>query len=181
MKINYLEMSDIAELLDNIKKEKKFDTAIKTNTLFGFWKKISGKKFANVSKCDQLNTKGVLTVACKSSIVSNELLMFKEELLRQLNIYAKPLDLAVSDIVFSHKIWKEETEEDQPQAEEYTPQKPQISEEELNSIELNQEEIDSIQAALSKINFVDEQHKTRMMNSIIRSLKEQKFNRNKSE
>ena len=97
-------MSDIAEVIDSFKKEYNFDAAMNMHTLFGFWNKVVGKKFENNSKCEQINNKGILTVACRNSTVSNELLMFKEEILKKINVYAKPLDITVADIVFSHKV-----------------------------------------------------------------------------
>ena len=64
MKINYLEMCDLGEIMEDFKKSHNFESSIKQHTFFGFWGKVVGKKFVNNSKCVKISSEGVLTVAC---------------------------------------------------------------------------------------------------------------------
>jgi len=181
MKINYLEMSDIRDIIDEFKQNQNFEGAIKQNTFFNFWGKIVGKKFANNSKCVKLNSDGILTVACKNSFISNELMMFKDEILRKSNIYANPLDIEIKDITFSHKIWQEQAQKEKEEpAEEAAPPPKKIPDEILDTIELAPEETEIIKNAIDDITFADADEKVKMYNAIIKNLKEQKFRNQKN-
>ena len=172
-------MFDIVEVLDEFKQKYGFDKSIKQSTLFGFWKKIVGKKFANNTKCINLNDEGVLTVACKNSFISNELFMFKEEILRKTNVYATPLGLTVVDLNFSHKIWKEEKTALNQEFQEASPP-PKIPDELLDKVDLDVDDIEIIKNSIDDLTFVDDEQKIKMFNAIMKNLKEQKMKNQKN-
>lgn len=179
MKINYSDMSDISEVLDEFKQKYGFDKSIKQATLFGFWKKVVGRKFANNTKCVSLNDEGVLTVACKNSFISNELFMFKDEIIRKTNVYANPLGIAIVDVMFSHKIWKDEKTTLNQDLQEASPP-PKIPDELLEKVELDVEDIEIIKNSIDDQAFVNDEQKVKMFNAIMKNLKEQKLKNQKN-
>lgn len=173
MKIHHSGMYDIEEVLNEFKKQYDFESIVKKSTFFKFWSKIVGKKFADKSRPISINKKNILFVACENSMVTGELFMFKEAILEKMQIYTTPLNLKIEDVVFSHKMWKEEVEENnetQNTVIEY-----RIPDEELDKIFLSNSEIDSLRERVNNIPFADEIQKNKMLNAIIKNLKIQKY------
>lgn len=97
---------ELSEIFPNCNPEK--DT--KRGILFDFWEKVVidvvGEGFKGKSKPYSLNDKGLLSVACENSFVSNELFMAKSKLLEKISQYALEVDVEVLDILFNPKMWK---------------------------------------------------------------------------
>ena len=173
MKIHHSGMYDIEEVLDEFKKQYNFENIVKKSTFFKFWSKIVGKKFQDKSKPISINKKNVLLVACENSMVTGELFMFKDAILEKMQVYTKPLNIKIDDIVFSHKIWQTEKEQLDEGIEFVKPTK--IPDEELEKIILTEEEIASIKMSIEKIPFADKAQKDKMLNAIAKNLKLQKY------
>ncbi len=179
MDVRYSEMFSIASALEEFKKKHNFDAAIKKATFFKFWSKVVGKKFQEVSKPVSINSNGVLQVACKNSLVTGELFMFKDDILKKMQPYTAPLKLEITDIVFSHKIWTEEQQEENL-VQEAQPEPQKISDEELDKIELDEETLEEVRLAVENSKFASDEQKKKMYCAIIKNLKEQKHKKMES-
>ena len=172
----YTDFNSLGSVMNEIVQNSNLKNGVKKATLFKFWNKVAGKKFEQYSKIESLNTDGVLTVACANAAVSSELLMFKQDIIKKINIYAKPLGLEISDINFSHKLWKNEKRaEIFSQEASKNPYKHDLSGFNPDEIELDEKETASIKASIDANKFASEKQRTKMYNAIIKDLKIQKY------
>lgn len=162
----------IAGILASVIKNSDLQQGIKKATLAKFWQKIVGKKFESMSKLHSINRNNVLTVACANSFVTSELTMFKADILKKLEPYAKSLDIKIEDITFSHKIWVEEKDEVIDYVEKHAPVIPDIN---YDEIELDEEETANIRRCIDNNKFASEEQRERMYEAIVKDLKFQKF------
>lgn len=172
----YTDFNSLGSVMNEIVQNSNFKNGVKKATLFKFWNKVAGKKFEKYSKIESLNAAGVLIVACANAAVSSELLMFKQDIIKKINIYAKSLGIEITDINFSHKLWKnEKREEIFAQEVSQNPYKHDLSGFNPDEIELDNEEVASIRASIDANKFASEKQRTKMYNAIIKDLKIQKY------
>lgn len=91
----------IAEMLEN----KEIKKAMTRNNLYKFWGKVAGAKFASKSKPYSMLGGGVMVIACENSIVAQELMLKKTQLLVKFKPYLDSLKLNVKDLKFDAKKW----------------------------------------------------------------------------
>jgi predicted nucleic acid-binding Zn ribbon protein len=96
------------ELLAQMAKDKELSRAITRNNLYKFWAKAAGDKFAKSSKPYSMLKGSVMVVACESSIVAQELMLRKTQILEKLKPYTESLKMNVNDLKFDVKKWVEE-------------------------------------------------------------------------
>ena len=94
----------IAELLE----DKTFKKAMTRSNLYKFWAKAAGAKFAAKSKPYSMMGGNVMVIACENSIVAQELMLKKTQILVKLQPYLKSLKLNVRDLKFDAKRWEAE-------------------------------------------------------------------------
>ena len=171
-KILYSGLENIGDVVNSLVKESDLNKGIQRSMLFKFWGKIVGKKFEKITRPVSINPRGELIVACANSMVTSELLMFKKDILKKMEPYSKSLNINISDLVFSHKIWKEE--KDGEIDDFYTKPEPDKS---FNPDEiiLDEEEIALIKSSIEKNTFATKEQREKMLNAIINDLKYQKF------
>ena len=178
-KILYSDFDDIGSVLDSVVKNSDLQYGIKKSVLTKFWSKVVGKKFENYSKPASLNRNGILTVACANAAITNELTMFKQDILKKLEPYSKSLDLKIEDIIFSHKIWVEEKTEQTLEVSSSNESFIKKESEEVlinyDEIELDEAEIQAIQNCINNNKFASEEQRERMFEAILKDLKYQKF------
>ena len=171
--ILYTKFEAVGDVLSSILKNTDLQAGIKKTTLSKFWGKVVGKKFEGISKPASLSNKGVLTVACENSYVTGELLMFKPDILKKLAPYAKSLDIEITDINFSHKIWS--SEHDLMAKYDYEEKKaPKIPNIDYDLIELDPVEVENIKKCVSNNKFASEKQREKMFKAIVKDLKFQK-------
>lgn len=96
-------LSDI--LNESVLAKNGFGQALDKCMLFNFWKNVAGKKFEKVSRPYDL--KGTLLfVSVQSSVVMQELTLFKADIIEKYKPYAEGLGFEVSDIKFDYKNWR---------------------------------------------------------------------------
>lgn len=105
-KILYSNFENIGDILSELKKKIQPKKQSKVLTLFLTWREIVGNKLAEFSRPIGLSKDKTLIVACKNSMISQELYLNKTRILKSIQFYAKNLQLTVEDICFSHKIWE---------------------------------------------------------------------------
>ncbi|MBQ7449965.1 DUF721 domain-containing protein [bacterium] len=104
-KILYSNFESVGDILSELKKKLQPKKQSKVLTLFLAWNEIAGQKLAQFSKPVGLSKDKTLIVACKNSMISQELYLQKQRILNSAQFYAESLKLTVKDICFSHKIW----------------------------------------------------------------------------
>ena len=105
-KILYSQFESAEDILSALKKKLQPKKQSKVLTLFLAWREIVGQKLAEFSKPIGLTKDKTLIVACKNSMISQELYFQKQSILKRTQSYAQNLQLKVEDICFSHKIWE---------------------------------------------------------------------------
>lgn len=96
------------ELIAQMSKDKELSRAITRNNLYKFWAKAAGEKFSKNSKPYSMLKGSVMVVACKSSIVAQELMLRKTKILEKLKPYTDSLRIKVVDLKFDVKKWVDE-------------------------------------------------------------------------
>lgn len=96
--------SIVAELLE----KKEIKKAMTRNNLYKFWGKIVGAKFAEKSRPYSLVGGGVMVIACENSIVAQELMLKKTQILIKFKPYLESLKMNVKDLRFDAKKWATE-------------------------------------------------------------------------
>ena len=168
--ILYSDFNSVENILGAVMKNPKLKQGLKNTTIFKFWPKVAGKKFETPEG-------HVLTVACANAAVSSELLMFKQDILKKMNIYSKPLGVEITDINFSHKIWSstKNTQQAAFSIEEKNPYKPDLSNFDPSKIELDPLEVEAIKNSVDNNKFATQEQRKKMFNAIILDLKTQKY------
>lgn len=104
-KILYTDFEDTESIIQNLLSSKDLKKAVTRNNLYKFWSKIVGKRFCDKSKPYSMMGNGLLVIACESSVVAQELLLRKKQILEEFQPYLKSLHLSVKDIKFDCKKW----------------------------------------------------------------------------
>ena len=105
-KILYSNFQSSHDIVEELMKRMQPKKQSKVLTLFLVWSDIVGDKVAESSKPIGLSKEKTLIVACKNSMISQELYLNKARILKSLKAYAQDLQLTVNDVCFSHKIWE---------------------------------------------------------------------------
>lgn len=106
-KILYTDFEEAGDIINKMMSND-MKKALTRNSLYKFWSKIVGKKFAEKSKPYSMMGGGLLVVACANSSVAQELMLQKPQILEKFQPYLKSLHLDVKDIKFDCKKWNAE-------------------------------------------------------------------------
>lgn len=104
-KILYTKFQYMDEIIEELSKKTEIKKAITRSNLCKFWNKVAGEKFANCSKPYSMRKGSIMVIACETSVVAQELLLRKTQLLVKFKPYAKSLGLDVKDLMFDTKKW----------------------------------------------------------------------------
>lgn len=107
-KILYTDFEDANSIIEKMLTSNDLKKAITRNNLYKFWEKIVGKKFSQKSKPYGMGGNGILIVACANSIIAQELLLQKPQILEKFQPFLKSLRFNVKDIKFDCKKWVED-------------------------------------------------------------------------
>lgn len=105
-KILYTDFTSTEELIAKLLEEKEFKKAMTRSNLYKFWSKVAGAKFAAKSKPYSMLGGGVMVIACENSIVAQELMLKKTQLLVKFKPYLESLKINVKDLKFDAKKWE---------------------------------------------------------------------------
>ena len=90
-KILYTDFTSTDEIISKLLEEKEFKRAMTRSNLYKFWSKVAGAKFAAKSKPYSMLGGGVMVIACENSIVAQELMLKKTQLLVKSKPYLESL------------------------------------------------------------------------------------------
>lgn len=107
--MTYSEFTKLADILnESVLADKKFgqalDKCVSFSMLFSFWKDVVGKRFEKISIPYDLKGQ-VLFVSVMSPVVTQELSLYKADLLKKIEPYAEGLNFKITDIRFDYKNW----------------------------------------------------------------------------
>lgn len=104
-KILYTDFVGTSEIIAEMLENKEIKKAMTRSNLYKFWGKVAGAKFASKSKPYSMIGGGVMVIACENSIVAQELMLKKTQLLVKLKPYLDSLKMNVKDLKFDAKKW----------------------------------------------------------------------------
>jgi len=105
-KVLYTDFETTESIVETMLSSADLKKAVTRNNLYKFWAKIVGKKFSDNSKPYSMMGGGVLVIACANSMVAQELMLQKPQILEKFKPYLKSLHLSVKDIKFDPKKWE---------------------------------------------------------------------------
>ncbi len=104
-KILYTDFVGTSEIIAEMLENKEIKKAMTRSNLYKFWGKVAGAKFASKSKPYSMIGGGVMVIACENSIVAQELMLKKTQLLVKFKPYLDSLKMNVKDLKFDAKKW----------------------------------------------------------------------------
>ena len=104
-KILYTDFVGTSEIIAEMLENKEIRKAMTRSNLYKFWGKVAGAKFASKSKPYSMIGGGVMIIACENSIVAQELMLKKTQLLVKFKPYLESLKINVKDLKFDAKKW----------------------------------------------------------------------------
>ena len=104
-KIIYTDFVSTEELVADLMEDRNIKKAITRSNLYKFWGKVAGAKFAQKSRPHSMLGNGVMVIACENSIIAQELMLKKTQLLIKIKPYLDSLKIKVSDFRFDPKKW----------------------------------------------------------------------------
>lgn len=170
------EFNKISEILDEQVFNKNACLAsVKKAVAFGFWKNITGPKFAKFSKPYDIKGKALL-VAVKNPAVMQELIFYKATLLEKIKNYFSPINIEIEEIRYDYKNWQQVSVgtsylKGDESLEYYS--KEEIEEVKLGKYE--EEELQKVTNTISNLTFLDEKLRNSMKKNIINSAKAKKI------
>ena len=105
-KILYTDFVSTDELISQLLEQKEFKRALTRSNLYKFWKNVVGEKFANRSKPYSMLPGNIMVIACENTIIAQELLLNKAQLLAKFQPYTKSLKIEIKDLKFDSKKWQ---------------------------------------------------------------------------
>lgn len=107
-KILYTDFVGTDDIIAKMLEQKEIKKAMTRNNLYKFWGKVAGAKFASKSRPYSMIGGGVMVIACENSIVAQELMLKKTQILVKLKPYLESLKMNVKDLKFDAKKWMSE-------------------------------------------------------------------------
>lgn len=107
-KILYTDFTSTDEIIAKLLEEKEFKRAMTRSNLYKFWSKVAGAKFAAKSKPYSMLGGGIMVIACENSVIAQELMLKKTQLLVKFKPYLESLKINVKDLKFDAKKWQNE-------------------------------------------------------------------------
>lgn len=107
-KVLYTDFVGTDSIIAGMLEDKTFKKAMTRSNLYKFWGKAAGAKFAAKSRPYSMLGGGVMVIACENSIVAQELMLKKTQILVKLKPYLESLKMNVKDLKFDAKKWEAE-------------------------------------------------------------------------
>lgn len=167
----------LKDILSGLTKKIGLDRKMRESVFLSSWFDIVGFRFKNTTKAVMLKQNGNITtliVAVKSPIFSQELFLFKKDLLKKAETYSTPLNLKIDDIYFDAKLWSRCNEDSLfSQKESDITYLKEPKEKDLINIEVPSSILYDIDNSVNQANFADENLKIRMKKMMLKDVKAQ--------
>lgn len=177
-------LDSLRSILGKIVGDLGIDRGLKELTLKNLWPEIVGERFKDNSRVVSVINKGSyysLLVSVSSSSISQELFLFKKDILRKLSSIAMPLGFNIKDIIFSAKYWhvaeiKEFSDKKEENVSHFFYKNP--TDTELQKVKVSDEIIESVKKSIETQTFSSPELKDRMLHTIIKDIKTQMWRKN---
>ncbi len=171
--MKYHNFDKLGDILMTVAKQSGLDAGISQTVLLNIWSETVGNRFKSTTKAVKIHNK-ILTIATKSPAVTQELSMFKTDILKKIQILTKNLDLKINEIIFNHKIWNEINKTGEEKTEFlYRKYLPAPSNADLARIELPSNIIEEVENSLVGTENLSEEIKQRMIKTVLNDIKSQ--------
>lgn len=178
------EIEGIKAITDRLAKQLGIERGLKEITLVSLWPDIVGPRFKDKSKAVSVMKKSgydTILVAVSSSIISQELFMFKKDIVAKISKTARSLGFNVTDIFFSVKLWEEvKNKQIKPDKQEesahYFVKTP--TDEEIKHVIVPEDVVNLIKESIQDQKFSTIEMKERMLSTIIKDIKIQIWRKN---
>ena len=171
--MKYHNFDKIGDVLSSVAKQSGMNFGISQIALFSLWAEVVGVRFKKNTKAIKINGK-TLTIATKSSTVTQELSMFKADILKKLENMTKNLDIKIDEIIFNHKIWNEINKASEKTEEtQYRKYLPAPSDFEVEQIEIPQNIKEEIEKSFKNTQNLSEDVKEKIVKTVINDIKRQ--------
>ena len=173
-------LESLKSVIDKLAKNLGVEKGLKEIALINMWPEIVGPRFKDKSKAVSVIKKGnydILLVAVASSVISQELFLFKKDIVRKLSPLTKPLGFNIRDLYYNTKIWVDNPHpkvndlNDSDKSVHFFIKNP--TDNELKDISIPENLIDMVKESISSQNFSSDELKDRIMATIIRDIKVQ--------
>ncbi len=109
-KILYTRFQNIDDIIADLMKNAAIRKAVTRANLCKFWSKVAGEKFAKSSKPYSMIKGSIMVIACETSVVAQELMLRKTQLLVKFKPYVESLNMRLTDLRFDAKKWQGEAD-----------------------------------------------------------------------
>lgn len=169
--MKYHNFDKLSDVLMNVAKQSGLDAGISQTVLFNLWSETVGNRFKKTTKAVKIHNK-ILTVATKSPSVTQELSMFKMDILKKLDVLTQNLDIKIKEIIFNHKIW-DEINKNNEEIKEFSYRKylPAPSDADLAKIELPQKMKEEIENSFVNTQNLPEEVKQKIIKTVSNDIK----------
>lgn len=163
----------LGDILSGVAKQAGVNLGISQIALFQLWPEVVGVRFKKNTKAIKVNGK-ILTVATKSPTVTQELSMFKADILKKLDTMTKNLDIKIEEIIFNHKIWNEINQKAEAKQEvQYRRYLPAPTDFDIEQIEIPQNIKTDIEKSFEHTHNLSEEMKEKIITTIVNDIKRQ--------
>lgn len=171
--MKYHNFDKLGDILSTVAKQSGMNVGISQIALFNLWSQVVGNRFYKTTKAIKINGK-TLTIATKSPAVTQELIMFKADILKKLDMMTKNLDIKIEDIIFNHKIWNEINKESNIKEEiQYRKYLPAPTDFDIEQIEIPQNIKEEIEKSFENTQNLSDEVKQKIINTTINDIKRQ--------
>lgn len=163
--------NDLNSIINSLAKNLNLEKGLKVSSLCKLWSKVVGPRFEKTSKIFSIyenNGFDTVIIAVSSASVSQELNIYKNDILRKVFKLGKNFGFNIKEIKFSTKFWKSE-ENTAGKKAEITP----ITEKDLENIEIPLDILISLENSLNDDNLDNKELKEKFLRTVIKDLKTQ--------
>ena len=104
-KVLYTDFEEVESIISSMMSNPALKKAITKTNMYKFWDSILPEKIRGKSKPYSMLPGGIMVVACKNSVVAQELSLQKIMLLKKFEPYIKSMNMHVNDMRFDSKKW----------------------------------------------------------------------------
>ena len=176
-------LESIGSLIDKMSKNLGIERGLREITFVNLWPELIGGKFSNETNpigIIKKNGYDVLLLSVSSSSVSQEMFLYKNEILKKISNIALSLEFNIKDIIFSTKLWKKNKNKISLDSNEENTTffLKKISDSDLKNIVVPENIINFVKESISTQNFSSNELKDRMLKMIINDIKLQIWKKN---
>lgn len=104
-KVLYTDFEGVEDIISSMMSNPQVKKAITRTNMYKFWENILPEKFKEKSKPYSMLPGGIMVVACRDSVVAQEMSLHKIMLIKKFEPFMKSVKMRFTDIKFDPKKW----------------------------------------------------------------------------